>query len=285
MNVGIISIILIIIIIYLSTNWLKVSDEKVAIKNLPKGLTGLKIVHLSDLHGKDFGQGNQQIADIINKADPDFIVCTGDMVDRRKNNGTAFIDLLQKLKGKYPIYYSLGNHENQKRHEMPGVYLPYEQKVRQNGVIILKNKTAAFEKNGDKVLIFGLNSIPYQGKTNETDVNPSDFNLAFIRSNIGEPVKGCLNILLAHDPSWFRLYSSWGADMVLSGHVHGGAVRLPFLGGIFSPNRGLFPKYSKGLYQMGNTMLNVSPGLGTSIERIRIFNRPEIDIITFAKED
>ncbi|MCG8485589.1 MAG: metallophosphoesterase [Clostridia bacterium] len=268
-----------IVIIYISTMWIEVSKKEIITDQLPESIEALKIIHLADLHGKDLGQNNKKIIDTINKEQPDFIVLTGDMINSTDDDGHATVALLQNLNNRYPVYYAYGNHDLYCRLHTPDVFSAYINKVAETGCFILDDEMLSFEKNGESIGIYGLSSIPYRKKVRKNKVRKDQFTAQFIETKIGSASKERFDILLAHDPTWFQEYSDWKADLILSGHIHGGAIRLPFLGGVISPNRTLFPKYDSGIYHNNDSILYVSRGLGTSVERIRIFNRPEIAVI------
>lgn len=271
-------IVMSVIFIYIGTNWVEVTRKEI-VSNELRNNEKIKIIHISDLHGKDFGNNNKEIIDIIKEENPDIILLTGDMINSRNDDGSAAVSLLQNLQGKYPVYYSYGNHEQYCRLNTPEIFLDYEEKVKKSGCIILDNEIKNVEINSLNLTLYGLTSIPYHKKVSETYLSSSSFNVEFINEIIGRPSNESVNILLAHDPTWFDLYTEWGANIVFSGHMHGGAIRLPFLGGVVSPNRELFPKYDAGLFKKDQTVLHISRGLGTSVERIRIFNRPEITVL------
>ncbi|SHH94836.1 metallophosphoesterase [Clostridium grantii] len=92
-----------------------------------------------------------------------------------------------------------------------------------------------------------------------------------------------MNILLVHNPKYFEKYSNWGADLIFSGHVHGGIIRLPYLGGLLSPDRRFFPKYDNGVYENNGNKMIVSRGLGNSHLNLRINNKPELIVVTLKK--
>ncbi|NLK73279.1 MAG: metallophosphoesterase [Clostridiales bacterium] len=270
--------------IYFDMKNIEVTRTELHFPELADNISQLKIVHLSDLHGKSFGEGNDEIVEAINKEKPDIIICSGDMINSHDDDGSAFVNLLQSLEGKYPVFYAYGNHDQYSRLNTSRIFESYIQNLIESGCYILDDDKIAIEKDELPITIYGLSSIPYNKKVNKTFLNKEAFNADFISEKIGKPSNN-LNILIAHDPSWLDIYSQWGADLVLSGHIHGGAVRLPFLGGVVSPNRELFPKYDAGLFEKGNTFLYVSRGLGTSVERIRVFNRPEIAVIIISTEN
>lgn len=275
--------IIMIAIIYISMNWIEVTEVEIITNKLPENIKELKIIHLTDLHGKELGDQNKRIVEAINKEHPDLIVLTGDMINSVKDDGSATVAILTQLNNQYPVYYAFGNHDQYCRLHTPDIFLAYIDKVAKTGCFILDDEMLSFEKNGERINIFGLSSIPYHKTVNENKVDKDKFTSQFIETKIGGASKEYYDILLAHDPSWFHVYAQWKADLILSGHIHGGAIRLPFLGGVISPNRKLFPKYDSGIYENKESTLYVSRGLAPSVERIRIFNRPEIAVIRLVR--
>lgn len=272
-------IVLATISIYISTTWIEVSKKEMITNQLSESIEELKIIHLTDLHGKDLGNNNKKIVTAINQEKPDFIIMTGDMINSTDDDGSATIALLKSLNNQYPVYYAYGNHDLYCRLNTPDVFEAYINQVAETGCFILDDEMLIFEKNGEDIGIYGLSSIPYHKTVRKNKVSKDQFTATFIEAQLGAASKERLDILLAHDPTWFQEYSDWKADLVFSGHIHGGAIRLPYIGGIISPNRTLFPKYDSGVYQKNDSILHVSRGIGTSVERIRIFNRPEVAVI------
>lgn len=275
-------IVLMITGIIIESNRLEVTEKEIIMDTLPDSVSPLKIVHISDLHGKDF---KNRLVKVIKNANPDMVVFSGDMIDSHNDEGDVVVAILEALENRYPVYYSYGNHDLYCRLNTPEVFYRYKEKVENAGCILLDDQMSVYTKKDEDIEIYGLSSIPYGKGVHEISLDKSSFNVYYINQKIGKPNGAHVNILIAHDPTWFDLYAQWGADIVLSGHMHGGAIRLPFIGGVFSPNRELFPKYDAGLFEKDKTVMHVSRGVGTSVERIRVFNRPEITIITVRTGD
>ncbi len=279
---GIIIVLLIIAGIYIGSNRIQTTEIQISLDNLPDSVSPLKIIHISDLHGKDFGD---KIIKSVISHNPDMVIFSGDMINSHDDDGEAVIALLHGLNNRYPVYYAYGNHDLFCRLYNPDVFNTYKKKIEKAGCIILDDKMSIYNKNGESITVYGLSSIPYRKSVHETPVDKNSFSVSYIEGKIGQSSDTQINMLIAHDPTYFDLYAQWGADMVFSGHMHGGAVRLPFIGGIFSPNLELLPQYDAGLFKKGKTFMYVSRGLGTSVERIRIFNRPELAVITLKSFD
>lgn len=174
---------------------------------------------------------------------------------------------------KYEIYYIVGNHEVRLRKDDLSFII---QKLNKFGIKILSNKKMTIMRKKDSINIYGIDiPLPYYKIINKPSNVEDVINSVLNKCNEKE-----YNILLAHNPLCFEEYSKQNIDLTLSGHVHGGMIRLPFIGAILSPERKFFPKYSSGVYEINNKKLLVSRGLGHSRPGIRLFNRREIVSIT-----
>lgn len=242
-------------------NALTVTNYRVE-SNKPLPQDGLRIVQLSDLHNKWFGNGQARLLTEIRAQNPDLIVYTGDMVDSRRTDLAPAFALAEALTEIAPTYYVSGNHELRLSTEMRNAF--YDG-LSARGVILLLNRTDTLTVRGCAVTLIGLD-----------DRNLEDDTLPQIADTLSqEPIR----ILLAHEPQTFPHYTEY-ADIIFSGHTHGGQIRLPFVGGLAAPDQGLFPKYDAGEFQEGESTMFISRGLGNSLFPIRVFNRPEIVSVT-----
>ena len=229
------------------------------------GIKGLKIVQISDIHKK---RCEKQICAKVKQLEPDIILLTGDIVSRTEKDFSRLDRLTAELTKICPVYASPGNHELDLPEKEYGVY---KQIMTKNGVNYLENSQTVFEYGGRQIKIAGakLKSSIYKNPDGGYS-NLEKYTADELENALGK--KEGFTILSAHNPFCLDAYAQWGADLVFSGHVHGGAVRLPFIGGLLSPERKFFPKYSKGIYKSGKTAIVVSGGIG----KLRIFNPPEI---------
>ncbi|WP_343338804.1 putative protein YpbG [Terrisporobacter petrolearius] len=256
-----------------------IKEETLIYKNLPKSLADYKILQISDLHSKEFGTNNEKLINSIKEINPDLILVTGDMftvsdisIDMNEEVLVPY-QLLSKLATNYKIIYVSGNHEEGKDIIYNGddyrtrdrsknnAYNRYRSKLESLGVTFLEN--SSLQNYNDFINIYGV----YFDSMEKNEYYQS-INLD----------KTKFNIMLCHDPKYFHTFANMGFDLVLSGHVHGGIIRIPLVGGLFSPDRTFFPKYDKGIYKINNSYMNVSTGLGDSILK-RVFNPPEINVI------
>lgn len=233
---------------------------------LPSAFEGLRLVELADLHGRQFGEGNRTLLAQVRAAEPDLICIDGDLFDENSDLSTLE-PLLRGLTEIAPTYYVTGNHEWQVRRLNDLL-----KSMEAYGVCVLKNEYEVLERGGEKLIIAGVHDPcgPYDQKTPEELVRE-------IRENEGE--ESCI-LMLAHRNDTLPMWAELGVSLVLTGHCHGGVVRLPLLGGVFGANRTLFPEYDAGLFRMGQTALYVSRGLGYSRTPFRLFNRPHLPILT-----
>ncbi|MCL2864613.1 MAG: metallophosphoesterase [Lachnospiraceae bacterium] len=246
------------------------------------GIKGeLKIVFLSDLHNKKYGKENEKLIQAIRDEKPDLILVGGDMVVAKFKTGYAHgLAVLKVLPQICPTYLINGNHE-QRLKTYPEKYAPYEpfaKEVMQAGVHILENDNELIYTHGKSIRISGL-ELPY---TYYKENRKQPLSRKVLRSYIGQADGRNFQILLAHNPVHFPVYKAWGADLVLSGHLHGGIVRIPGWRGVISPRGQLFPKYSGELTIEGKSAIVVSRGLGTHTIPIRLCNQGEIVTLTLS---
>ena len=270
----IVTLAILLILLLIWTIWGNTALElnKHAIKSykLPSEFDGFMIAQISDLHNAEMGEDNEKLLSMIKEANPDIVAITGDMIDSRRMDIQVALDFAREAVKIAPCYYVNGNHELR--------VLEYEELkegLEDLGVIILENAKATITKEDESLTIIGLS-------------DPS-LESGYIYTEEGEVLNLYLNklskeddnykILLSHRPEYFELYFEAGMDLVLSGHAHGGQIRLPFVGGIIAPHQGFFPEYDGGLYIKEETNMIVSRGIGNSLFPVRFNNRPEVVLI------
>ncbi|MCI8662093.1 MAG: metallophosphoesterase [Hungatella sp.] len=252
-------------------------------KQIPKEFDGYRIAHLSDLHGQAYGRDNKTLVSKICGLKPDMIAMTGDMADQGKDSIQGLIHLSRRLGRLCPVYYIPGNHEQ----ELPArVYAGLAGELRKAGVMVLENQKYTISKEGALLRLYGLvMPLPYYKDPRSKDyVRGIHFSRENTRELLGNADPRCCNILLAHNPLYYPSYRDWGADLTLSGHIHGGIIRIPGLGGVLSPDVTLFPKYDGGHFEEKGRHLIVSRGLGNHF-LVRVFNPPELVCITLRHYD
>ena len=260
-----------------NVNTLEVTKYVVENKKVPKEFDGYNIVQISDLHSKLFGENNKKLIQKIKSLNPDIVVVTGDLIDGENNNYNVALDFMKEISKLYRVYYIIGNHEQKSLiKKYKDEYKDYFNKLHQMDFINLDNNKVEIVKGNSNINLYGL-TVPYScykylfdnQETTSIDIN-------FLEEKLGKVDREQFNILLAHTPFYFDEYEKWGADLTLCGHVHGGIVRLPLVGGLLSPDRKFFPKYDLGEYIKNKSTMIVSKGLGGSKVLIRVNCKPEI---------
>lgn len=249
-----------------------VSDERIR--------ENAKMVFISDLHGVSYGKDNDRLIKKIDEINPDIILSAGDLIVGKPSESVeAAISLLNTLGSRYPVYIGKGNHEMR-----ISIYDQYGDMWERlyNGT---KDKVTWLINEGEyldsfNIKIYGLDIKAHYYKR---FIRP-DMDDEYLKSEMGTPLRNEYTILLAHNPDYFPEYAAWGADLSLSGHVHGGLMIIPKLGGVISPMIKLFPKYYKGLYSKGDKKMIVSGGLGLHTLKIRVNNKPDLVSVTLMKE-
>jgi predicted MPP superfamily phosphohydrolase len=266
-------LIVIFLFLYIQNNLIAVTKIELPLKNLPQGFNGYRIVQISDLQNKVFGNGNDILVSKIKKSNPDLIIITGDLIDAAKYNEEIILGFIDDIKHIAPIYFITGNHE------MYGNYmLKLEPKLNKKNIKILRNSSENIERNGETITLIGIDDpIETQESKNYITSEKLEQELDKILS-----IRDASNfkILLSHRPEFFSLYAKYNIDLTFAGHAHGGQIILPFIGGLYAPGQGFFPKYTSGRYELDASTMIVNRGLGNSSIPQRIFNRPEIVVVT-----
>ncbi len=237
-----------------------------------------KIIFLSDLHNRMYGEENERLLESIRNQHPDLILIGGDMLVRKDGNSyDKTVHFLAKLPGICPVYCANGNHE-QKLKELPDKYEQsyeeYKKALTASGIHMLENASETVKLEEVPVKLSGL-EIPLGAYAR---FGKKELSLKEITDRIGEHGDD-YQILLAHHPGYMKEYLTYGADLILGGHYHGCVVQLPWIGGVISTNFTLFPKYSGGIYQEGEQTAVVSRGLGTHSVPLRLWNWPELIVL------
>lgn len=252
---------LLIICIILCTwgnNHMVVSEYTYENEKIGEDLDGYRIVQISDLHNKRFGNNQERLLSMVKDCRPDLIVITGDLVDGNRTNIEKAMAFIEGAVAIAPVYYVTGNHEKWLE---PEEYTELQSQLSEAGAVWLDNEKAEIVVGNESFTLFGLDD---SSLTNDT------------LKELAKDAKENLWILLAHEPQNLKFYSNAKMDFVFSGHAHGGQIHIPFIGGLIAPDQGFLPEYTEGLYESENTTMVVSRGLGNSIIPIRIGNFPEI---------
>lgn len=250
-------------------------------EKLKKSDRPVRIVLLADLHDQMWGKGQEELLQKIDALSADLVLCAGDMVLSKRQRGMDHALLLfrELRKRNLPVFACNGNHESRLREcggDRRREYLYYMRQLQEMGVHVLVNESCMVQVKDTAFEIHGYEMpIAYYDKFCRLSYGIKD-----LYEKLGKPQSDAFHILLAHNPVYFPTYARWGADLTLSGHLHGGLIRIPGIGGLVTPQVKLFPKYDRGLYQIEDHYMAVSPGLGGHTVPIRIFNPPQVFGIT-----
>lgn len=249
---------------------LELNTYTVQAEKLPESFNGFRIAQVADLHNAEFGEDNEKLLNMLRTAKPDLIAITGDLIDSYHTDISVALAFAEKAMQIAPCYYVPGNHEAR-----IGAYTELKNGLIARGVAVLENTSAVIERSGEQILLCGVSDPSFQ-----TDYLMGD--AAAVMQTQLQSLKTAQEsyvILLSHRPELMDVYAQSGAQLVLTGHAHGGQFRLPFVGGLVAPNQGLFPEYDGGMYQQDGTVMIVSRGIGNSIIPFRFNNRPEVVLI------
>ena len=252
---------------------IQTTHTEVALNGLPEGFDGFRIVHLSDLHGHEYGENSGELLEEVREQEPELIVITGDLIDREEQ--MEMVPALAKgLAAIAPTYYVTGNHEwSVEWSGSAHAVRTLKGLLTESGVAVLSNDFVVVERKGAQLVLAGVDDP--NGRADQK--TPEE-----LAAQIEQEAPGLFTLLLAHRNDSIERYAAAGYDFVMSGHAHGGIIRLPFTDGLLSPARTFFPTWTSGVYTVGDTTLFVSRGLGnntTPINGFRLFNRPELAVV------
>ena len=251
---------------------LQLNKYTVSSERLPRAFDGCKIAHISDLHNTEIGKNNETLLNMLREAKPDIIAITGDLIDSRKTDVAAALHFAGEAVKIAPCYYVTGNHEAR-----ASEYDALKTGLIKLGVTVLENEKTEVERDGEKITLIGVKDPSFSSDYlfhDEEAIMESQLK-ALVDKDDG------FTLLLSHRPELFDVYVTCNADLVLSGHAHGGQVRLPFLGALYTPDQGFLPDLTEGVQTISGTKVIISRGLGDDVGQIlpRINNPPELVII------
>lgn len=278
---GIIACILLVmtgVMIYDSNRFRKVTYE-LSSQDIGKEF---RFVFLSDLHNKQYGAQNEKLLAAIDACHPEAILIGGDILTATPGKSVEpAAEFVRRLSEKYLVYYANGNHE-QRLELYPETYgvmgAEYETFLARAGVSRLVNEAEYNAEHGVEIVGCQVDRRFYKR------FHSVSMDEEYLHEILPEKTRGMYTILLAHNPDYFQAYKEWGADLVLSGHVHGGVMRLPYLGGVLGTNFRFFPKYDGGKFAEDGKVMIVSRGLGAHTIPLRVFNPAELVEIVIKKE-
>lgn len=267
--------VLFVLVVLIDNVTIHTTLTRVTIKDLPKSFDGYRIVQVSDLHNNVYGMGQSYLLAKIREARPDAIVVTGDLIDRNTKNVDNAMLFINGAVDIAPVFYVTGNHEASVGKQYKELVL----RMNEAGVTFLDNDAVTVIYEEDVITLAGVRDPAFDWSKPDAKIVDDE-----IKKALAEVSDTQVTVLLSHRPELIKTYSENGIDLVLTGHAHGGQIRLPFIGPIYSPSQGLFPKYTSGLYEEGGTKMYVSRGIGNGIAPLRFNDGPELAVIVLTKE-
>lgn len=235
----------------------------------------LRFLFITDLHNVSFGPGNCALLEEMERLSPRAVLVGGDLLVAKPGRSMEVaMDLIRELGRRFPVYYALGNHEYRMRiypETYGDMYSRYRRVLDEAGVRLLENRAEEMQIGENRICIYGYElDRGYYKKGRRQQLPVEELEQVF-----GRPRQDAYTILLAHNPLYGASYLEWGADLTLSGHLHGGMVRLGKRA-VASPDFTLFPKFGHGEYRRGGSRLVVSAGMGEHTVPLRLFNPREL---------
>lgn len=256
-------------------NRFELIEEELAFPKLQKEC---RIVLISDVHNKVYGDKNKPFIKAVKKINPDFIVLAGDLVTSKAGEDMMpGIELIRALCRNFKVYYGLGNHESkikEQRDKFGNQFEQLKKELKLENMILLENRSVKIPEYNIRITGLEL-SLEYFAHFKLKKMEEG-----YLENTVGKSDDSMCNILIAHNPDYFSEYAKWGADLVLSGHVHGGIMRLPLLGGVIAPSYRLFPKYDGGIYRENGAVMLLGRGMGSHTLPFRFFNPAQLYVVT-----
>lgn len=243
------------------------SSETIQVTSAPDGFAGYRIAVISDLHAKEFGEGNEKLLEFVQDLAPDLIAVVGDILHEPEQ--MAMIPpVAEGLAAIAPTYYVTGNHE-----WAAGVAPELEDLLTDCGVHVLSNDYVMLEQGGDTLALLGAEDS--NGYADQKTV-------AELADQVRQEQGDVYELLLSHRNNHYEQYAQAQVDLTLAGHAHGGLIRLPGTDGLVGPKREILPHYTAGLYDLSYGQMVVSRGLGNQFPCFRLFNRPDVPLVVLS---
>ncbi len=251
-----------------SNHFLAVRREAIPCIDIPDDLQGLKIVHLSDLHGFTASWYLNSVLRTVRQENPDLIVFSGDLVDSGTPDISRAAAFMGVLKDEAPVFFVPGNHDYGS-----GQSTALFNTLEDEGIVVLRDEIHPLDLKNHTLYIAGLDDpLGMDWNKDRTDI------LNRLNSQNFHPL-----LMVVHRPELFSYYTEANPVLIAAGHAHGGQLRLPGIGPLFAPDQGFLPEYTQGPYTANESTMIVSRGLANSIFPVRFNNRPEIVVITLVK--
>lgn len=272
---GLVCLIIICVVSHIENRQLTVTEYEIKDDRIPKLFHGCHIVQLSDMHNVSFGKDNIELIEAVKRLQPDILVVTGDAIVGKPGEDVIHAaNTINALVDIAPVYFSLGNHELRTslyKNTYGSMWEDFRSCLSPK-VHVLSDERACIWREEDCMYLYGVSLNPRLYRRFFLTPMEEDY----LTGIFGECEPNTYHVFLAHNPDYFPDYASWGANLTFSGHVHGGMIRLPILGGLLSPMIRFFPKYDKGLFCENNKYMILSGGLGNHTFKFRVNNKPEI---------
>ena len=273
----IILIFLCLIDIWISYNWLTVSNFTVTSSKISEPF---RIVLISDLHNHEFGSSNAKLVERIQEQSPDLVIIDGDMINGDSENDNVAVEVVSALSETAPVYYSLGNHEYD---YIDAGHEELTEDLEEAGAVVLNYQSLDSEVNGNPIRLGGLYEYGFESGMQSEEENERAVSYLEEYTDTDRYL-----IMCAHRPESFYPWDyadTWGIDLVLSGHLHGGQVIIPGLGGLYNSLDGFFAEYDYGQYKLGGSDMIITRGLGSNPKILPRFNNPpEIAVVDVMPE-
>ena len=246
----------------------------------------LRILYLADLHGKVFPKENEALKKILSETDYDLVLLGGDMMTTFRSaekDRKALKLLLSNIKEGVPVIFAPGNHEQRmlaRREKDPDWEPRFREILREYGVRFLQDETVPFSRRGEEILISALDLPQEAYKAGPKRTLPA----GFFEEKLGRKADDRFTVLLLHSPLYLDEAAEWGADLTLSGHFHGGTIRL-FGRGLMTPQYQFFYPRCQGIFEIQGKTGIVGAGLGTHSVNVRLFDRPEAVLVTLVHKE
>lgn len=283
---------------YWANQQIFITNYEIVDEEIPQAFDGYRIVQVTDVHSVRSQKQADLLYDKIVEQQPDAVVLTGDLIDStyytNENNdlkagitdkmpGQDTVDFVEQLTEHYYVYFIYGNHEMVLLDDVDNN--PFKVAMEEIGVIFLNNDGVKISKDEESIYMLGIQDPATLYKDSdyaEYDTHSERIN-AMMKNVMALKEEDLYTVVLSHRPEYFEEYIKYDADLILTGHAHGGQVRLPGVGGLYAPGQGWFPEYTSGLLEGSGTTMIIGRGIGNSVEIPRIFNPPEINTIILKK--
>lgn len=283
---------------HLANEEVYISEYEIVNEQIPQAFDGYRIVQVTDVHSIRSQEQADLLYNRVVEQQPDAVVITGDLVDftyyTEENNalkegtsdkmaGQDTVDFVARLTEHYYVYFVYGNHEMILLDDVDNN--PFKVAMEEIGVIFLNNDGVKITKDEESIYMLGIQDPATLYKDSdyaEYDTHSERIN-AMMKNVMALKEEDLYTVVLSHRPEYYTEYTKYDADLILTGHAHGGQVRLPGIGGLYAPGQGWLPEYTDGLWADKGTTMIISRGIGNSVEVPRVFNPPEINTIILKK--